>query len=408
MWWLRKIALVLGLTALLLSLPLSAKADEPSAYENYLLRVMCARQRCLGSEASEVWDALGPIIRPIKDATSIVPDERITFFVTLESSPNAWALKHYVGVTGGLLRLRLSRDELAFVLSHELAHIELGHYQQKIDEVTKIYVIAAVLGILSQGQYNALRDPNFVTVARIALAAYSRDQETQADARGVRLMRSAGFDPQASISALLKINPLGLSGTGDLFDSHPSTAQRISRLQTEVASLQPVFSPPPVPQPAPAPLPAATPAPPLLNDHTIVPGNRVGPVVVGMSLTDVTNRMGRPHDETGRSVAGTSSYYTWNLDRGYYQGVVGRIPWITAWVDDGNSIIAQIDVTATRFATRGGNGPGSTAEAFVAEFGPPTSQRTSASGDPVWRFGSAGLSIAFEESNRVVYRVIVR
>jgi len=224
------------------------KADEPGAYERYLVNVICARQNCGATQV--LWPYIQPIASAVRRSSSIPSDEPLGFFVTLERSPNAWALKHYVGVTVGLLNLRLSRDELAFVYAHELSHVELGHYQQKIDAVTKIYIVAAILMILSQGNYNPLNDPYFVAVARIGLAAFSRDQETQADLHGLQIMQSAGFDPRASISVLRKLDPLGLGGTGDLFADHPSTSQRIATLQTEIANLpRPVVvtpnSPPP-------------------------------------------------------------------------------------------------------------------------------------------------------------------
>ncbi len=76
-------------------------------------------------------------------------------------------------------------------------------------------------------------------------------------------MRSAGFDPQASISALRKIDPFGLAGTGDLFADHPSTAQRIVRLQTEVANL---------PRPSQA---TPSPSPP----ETSTPGSSSGAII---------------------------------------------------------------------------------------------------------------------------------
>jgi len=152
--------------------------------------------------------------------------------MTHAREPNAWAIKHYWGITAGLWNLRLSRDELAFVAAHELAHIELKHYQRKLDDIAKVYGIALIAILLSQGNYNPLNDPYFTTAVRLAFAAYSRDFETQADIRGLRLMQAAGFDPEASISMMQRFASVGASGTGDLFDDHPSVAQRVLRLAT--------------------------------------------------------------------------------------------------------------------------------------------------------------------------------
>jgi predicted Zn-dependent protease len=232
--WGRKFLLLSVIACVLLLIPFRALADDPSWYERYLVNVICESQYCLRADQVPrgLVDYLDSIYRPLKQATSI--DERITLLLTAERSPNAWALKHYTGITAGLVLMRPTRDELAFVVAHELAHIELGHYQRKLEEVSKYYALAAIGLLVSQGKYNAMNDPFFVTVARIALGGYSRNLETEADLRGIRIAEAAGFDPRAAITALLKIDPLGLAGTGDLFDDHPSTAQRIARIRQEL------------------------------------------------------------------------------------------------------------------------------------------------------------------------------
>lgn len=183
-------------------------------------------------------------------------------------------------------------------------------------------------------------------------------------------------------------------------------------LQEELDAL-PSRSPlaaPPSPQPTPQPVPIYTPPPPSVvapSVGSILPGVRIGPIALGMSLAQATAAMGRPHDQTGRSVQGRSTYYSWFLDSRYYQGIAGKRPEITVWIDDGWSIIDQIDVTATRFLTPGGNGVGSPADGFVREFGPPTSDRLWAPGERLWRFGSARISIVARERDMIVHTVIV-
>jgi S1-C subfamily serine protease len=174
-------------------------------------------------------------------------------------------------------------------------------------------------------------------------------------------------------------------------------------LREELAAL-----PPRAPAVAPALTSARAPAVAMVSDHTIVPGTRVGPIWLGMSLTDAIRAMGRSYDNTGRSVAGTSTFYAWNLDRGYYHSSLIELalripPAIMVWIDDAGSTATQIDVTAARFVTRGGNGVGNIVYAFVREFGPPTFETRFEGGDLLWRFGPAGLSIVFQERDRLVH-----
>jgi hypothetical protein len=126
--------------------------------------------------------------------------------------------------------------------------------------------MAIVATLLTRGNYNPLNDPYFRIAADLALAAYSREQETQADLRAIRTMEAAGFDPHASVAALERFAPFGVSGTGDLFDNHPSIAQRVARLQRDL---------PPVPNPQPAAVPTAIPsqAPVAVTTPAVSPGS---------------------------------------------------------------------------------------------------------------------------------------
>ncbi len=245
--------------------PVPAAADEPGWYEKYMLRVVCAQNQCVKSPAADLPPSLLQTVEsawlPVVNASRISPGDRPQLFYTVKGGVNAWALKHYWGLDVTLLSLGLSRDELAFVAAHEMAHIELGHYQRKIDQIASIYVIAFLAILLSGGNYNPLNDPFFRLAVDLTLAAYSREHESDADLHGLRLMHSAGFDPRAAPAALLKIKPFGAAGRGDLFDSHPSIDQRVARLETEVASL-----PLPVGQ-----VTAAPPAPPVSTPAVAAP-----------------------------------------------------------------------------------------------------------------------------------------
>lgn len=297
----RSLAAVLLISVAVLAPTLPARAIQASWYERHTLAVICHEQgRCLGSDAPEnVKEFLGPIFGRLIRATPLDPTE-VGWFVTLEPSPNAWALKHYVGVTAGLLRAGLTRDEMAFVLGHELGHVQFGHFDEKEHELAKYYGIAVISVILTRGQYNPLNDPFYLTAVKIAMASYSRKLESQADAQGLQTMTTAGFDPHASVSALMKIDPMGLARRGDLFDDHPTTLQRVSALQQEMPAL-----------------PAVTTA-----SHLISPGEGIGQIRIGMEIDEVARILGpakqEPLDTNGNSLYswGTQHFFAWAQNDG--------------------------------------------------------------------------------------------
>ena len=188
-------------------------------------------------------------------------------FVMDEAQPNAFATGRNpqnaaVAVTTGLVH-QLSREELAGVIAHELAHIK--HHDTLLMTVTA--TIAGAISMLAQfgmffgGHRDNNNGPGLIgSIAMMILApfgamlvqmAISRTREYAADNLGARI---AG-QPMWLASALLKIegaahqvpnydaernpatahlfiiNPLTHHGIDNLFSTHPSTENRLAALE---------------------------------------------------------------------------------------------------------------------------------------------------------------------------------
>src|SRR3954462_14952606 len=193
-------------------------------------------------------------------------------FLMDEPQPNAFATGRNpenaaVAVTTGLMR-QLSREELAGVIAHELAHIK--HHDTLLMTVTA--TIAGAISMLAQfgmffGSNRDNNGPGIVgSIAMMILAplgamlvqmAISRTREYAADNLGARIVGQ----PMWLASALAKIenaahhvpnmeaernpatahmfiiNPLSGHGVDNLFTTHPSTQNRISALEQLAAEL---------------------------------------------------------------------------------------------------------------------------------------------------------------------------
>jgi beta-barrel assembly-enhancing protease len=155
-------------------------------------------------------------------------DRSFTFEPLLRGGANAVALPGgFVFVTRALLDgCGRDRDEVAFVLGHEIAHVVRGH---ALERVAGRSALAGVIRALpAAGLLGGLTH-------RIGLAflesSHSREQEQEADALGIRLSVAAGFDPAASIRFLERlVRPEGPPGAGYLA-SHPDPAARIRRIE---------------------------------------------------------------------------------------------------------------------------------------------------------------------------------
>jgi predicted Zn-dependent protease len=122
--------------------------------------------------------------------------------VTVLDSPsvNAFALPGgYIYVTRGLLALASDEAELATVIAHEVGHVEARHPAKRIARLASAEMLDSVFGrIIGGGEADQITELG----SEGYIAHYSRIQELEADALGIRAASAAGFDPVAALSFL--------------------------------------------------------------------------------------------------------------------------------------------------------------------------------------------------------------
>jgi predicted Zn-dependent protease len=166
---------------------------------------------------------------------SHVREKRLPFTirVTAEREPNALALPGGpIFVSWPLLELcQGQRDEIAFVLGHEMGHIVRRH---TLDRIVKDAALSLLLRQCASRHAAGvwLNQAGKTLLSR----AFSRDDELEADAFAEALVRTAGGDPLAGASLLEKLAMLTAGQRGGLVGSylatHPSPAERVANLRT--------------------------------------------------------------------------------------------------------------------------------------------------------------------------------
>lgn len=139
--------------------------------------------------------------------------------------------RNNIFVTPALLNYVKNDDELAFVLSHEISHIELGHYQRQILTSIAAQVPAVVVASLFNEGYEDVGSAAGQLTYFGVRAPFSQDAELAADQRAMEYMRRGGYDPAAG-ARFMKRMAVEVSGSDERgwFSTHPAPQERMRRL----------------------------------------------------------------------------------------------------------------------------------------------------------------------------------
>lgn len=153
-----------------------------------------------------------------------------------EHTVNAFALPGgQIFITEALFRRLKSEDQLAGVLGHEMGHVVGRHSNEQMANSRLWSGLAQGLGVLlSDGQNNAGAQVAQM-VAQYKVMKFSRDDESESDALGVRFMIQAGYDPEALIGVMeILAEVSGGASRSDFMSSHPSPANRMEKIRAVI------------------------------------------------------------------------------------------------------------------------------------------------------------------------------
>jgi predicted Zn-dependent protease len=166
---------------------------------------------------------------------------RYSFKVLDDETINALALPGgYIYVTRGLLAVLNDEAELAGVIGHEVGHASSRHAAKQMTKATLFQLLS--LGALAaaastpEGRVNmgawVIASNEFFTQI---LLGYGRDNEMEADEKGMRYAFQAGYDPRCMAQFLrylrTKEQLSGINFQG-FYLTHPETAERIIKSDT--------------------------------------------------------------------------------------------------------------------------------------------------------------------------------
>ncbi|NDH53388.1 MAG: M48 family peptidase [Betaproteobacteria bacterium] len=142
--------------------------------------------------------------------------------------------------TGILDKLKLTDDEAAMVMGHEMAHALREHARERLakSQATGIglSVGAQLLGLGDLGNVAA----NLGT--RLLTLKFGREDESEADLVGLEIAARSAFDPRAGASLWRKMAAATGAGGGPAFlSTHPSGPQRIRELEVNAPKVRGLY-----------------------------------------------------------------------------------------------------------------------------------------------------------------------
>jgi predicted Zn-dependent protease len=145
--------------------------------------------------------------------------------------------------TGIIDKLRLTDDEIAAVMGHEIAHALREHGRDRQTKATTTGLVTGIGGALASAWlgYDVRGIAN--AGGKLVVLGFSRDEEREADLVGLDIAARSGYDPRAGVALWNKMAALNSSGAPiTLLSTHPGGRERIEQIENHMNMLLPLYA----------------------------------------------------------------------------------------------------------------------------------------------------------------------
>ncbi|MCU6434857.1 M48 family metallopeptidase [Undibacterium sp. Jales W-56] len=146
--------------------------------------------------------------------------------------------------TGILDTLKLTDDEVAIVMGHEIAHALREHGAERAGKAMAANFGVKLAEIIAGAKGY---DPNLAGsvaggAANLTMLKFSRDDETEADVVGLDIAARAGYDPRAGIALWQKMGMINKKAPPQWLSTHPAGKDRIAEIQHHLPEVMPLYA----------------------------------------------------------------------------------------------------------------------------------------------------------------------
>ena len=146
--------------------------------------------------------------------------------------------------SGILQKLKLTDDEVAMVMGHEIAHALREHARERMGKNATTQGFARLGGAVASSFFGI--DPRLTNMAAGGFAnlltlEFSREDESEADLVGMELAARAGYNPRAGVTLWQKMGAANGSGPPQWLSTHPSGSSRIAEIEANLPKVLPLY-----------------------------------------------------------------------------------------------------------------------------------------------------------------------
>ena len=244
-----------NLTLSTLALMIVAGCTQKTPYTNrsQMIFVSSKEELDLGEKSYKESLAQSKVITGTKDANRIKniglkiskvaarDDYQWEFNLVENDAINAFCLPGgKVVVYTGILKVAKNDDQLATVISHEIAHALARHGAERMSASMVqqgIQVVGNIALSSSSPQYQNLFNQTYGIGSQVGvMLPYGRMQESEADEIGIYLMVKAGYNVNEALKFWENMSK-GKDEGSDFFSTHPSSSSRIDDIQRVINKL---------------------------------------------------------------------------------------------------------------------------------------------------------------------------
>ncbi len=170
------------------------------------------------------------------------------FYLVKDGSVNAFAAPGgFIGVNIGLIAMVRSEDELASVLAHEIAHVELMHGMQMLDkarDVSLAGMVSILAAILVSGQNAELAGAlayGGAAGSAQSMVNFTRANEYEADRVGIEILKDSDYDATRMADFMQMLQSRESSGglaNLEYIRTHPINSNRVAEIESRLMGLQ--------------------------------------------------------------------------------------------------------------------------------------------------------------------------